>query len=96
MRRVALHGNGWAPAGIPLDGMEQMFGQIKAMAGGLGRDPGALEMVVRANVCLSDEPLGGDRSIFTGSIDQVVQDTVAARSIGATEVLFDVQSSPGI
>lgn len=95
MQRVALHTDGWAAAGIPLDGMEQMFGGIKAMAAEAGRDAAGLEMVVRANVHLSDEPIGDDRFIFTGTVEQIVEDVVASQGIGATEVLFDVQFSPG-
>lgn len=96
MRRVALYGDGWVPTGIPLDGMEQMFGGIKAMAAEAGRDADTLELQVRANVYLSDEPLGDDRFIFSGNIEQVIQDTIAAEGIGATELLFDVQFSPGV
>lgn len=38
------------PAGIPLDGMRQMFAAIQGMASRAGRDPARLERVVRADI----------------------------------------------
>ncbi len=96
MQRAALYSDGWAAAGIPLEGLEQMFGAIKAMAAEAGRRADALELVVRANVYFTDKPIEADRFIFTGTVDQIVEDVVASREIGATEVLFDVQFSPEI
>ncbi len=96
MRRTALHGNGWARAGIPLEVMAQMFGQIKAMAAEAGCDPDAMEMVVRPSQRILDQPLGSDRAQFSGAVEQVVGDLVALQGIGATEVIFDVQFSPTV
>jgi alkanesulfonate monooxygenase SsuD/methylene tetrahydromethanopterin reductase-like flavin-dependent oxidoreductase (luciferase family) len=39
-----------------VDGMKQMFDAVKQMAKDAGRDPAQLEMVVRANVEIGDEP----------------------------------------
>ena len=43
-----------------------MFDGVKHMAEAAGRDPSALQMVVRANLELAEHPLGSDRMIFTG------------------------------
>jgi probable F420-dependent oxidoreductase len=96
LRRVARHADGWNPAGIPAGGMAQMLGAIRKMAEEEGRDPAAIELVVRANVSLSRKPLGEKRHIFTGTPDELREDIAAVRRIGANELFFDVQWSPGV
>jgi alkanesulfonate monooxygenase SsuD/methylene tetrahydromethanopterin reductase-like flavin-dependent oxidoreductase (luciferase family) len=71
LKRVATAADGWNPVAIPPDGMAQMFGSIKQMAQEAGRDPSSLRMVVRANVEITDKPLGKDRMIFTGTLEQI-------------------------
>ena len=59
-----------------------MFEGIKGMAKEAGRDPAALELIVRANVEFSDAPIGNDRADFTGTLEQVAGDVAVARKIG--------------
>jgi probable F420-dependent oxidoreductase len=87
--RVAKLADGWNPTGIPVEGMSQMFSSIKQMAAAAGRDASSLEMIVRANLHITDTPMGKDRPIFSGSLDQIKEDTAACRQIGAHEVHFD-------
>ncbi len=94
LRRAATLANGWLPVGVPPDGMKQMMGAIRSMAKEAGRDPGELEMIVRANIMLTDQPLGDDRWVFTGSAEQVKADILSARDAGAAEVHFDPAFSP--
>ncbi len=54
MKRVAKEADGWFPVGIPVGALAQMFDGIKAMAQEAGRDPAALELIVRANIECSD------------------------------------------
>ncbi len=89
LKRLAKLADGWNPTGIPVDGMAQMFSSIKQMAKEAGRDPSSLEMVVRANLHITEKPIQKDRYIFTGTLDQIKEDTVACRQIGAHEVHFD-------
>jgi len=89
LNRVARLADGWNPTGIPVEGMAQMFSAIKGMAREAGRDPATLEMVVRANLHITDKPLGKERHIFTGSLDQIKEDAAACRQIGASEVHFE-------
>ena len=96
MKRVAKEADGWFPVGIPLSGIAPMFGGIKGMAKEAGRDPATLALIVRGNVEFSDAPLGKDRADFTGSLEQIADDVVATRKLGAAELLFDVQFSPGV
>ena len=66
------------------------------MAQEAGRDPAGLALIVRANVEISDAPLGQGRADFTGTLEQIAQDVAATRKLGAAELLFDVQFSPGV
>jgi probable F420-dependent oxidoreductase len=95
LKRLATMADGWNPVMIPAAGMTQMFDGIKQMAKDAGRDPAALQLIVRANVILSDKPLGTDRALFSGTFDQLKEDLTACRSIGAHEVFFDPTFTPG-
>ena len=94
LKRIATHGDGWNPVAIPADGMKQMWEGVKGMAKEAGRDPNELEMVVRANLGITSEPITLNRFIFTGSLDQIRGDIQACREIGAAEVHFDPVFSP--
>ena len=89
MKRLATMADGWNPVAIPVDGMAQMFGALKQMAKEAGRDPSSLAMVVRANLEITDKPLGKERMIFTGTLDQIKEDVAGCVRIGAHERFFD-------
>ena len=93
LRRVALHADGWNPTGIPLAACPQMFGAIKNMAREAGRDPSRLEMIVRANLQFSAQPLPAGRPDFHGTLDQIRDDIAMARQSGVTELFLDVWSA---
>lgn len=94
LKRVAKYADGWNPAVIPPDGMAQMFQGVKEMAKAEGRDPSALKMVVRANLEVTEKPLGKDRFLFSGSLDQIKEDIQGCRKVGAHELFFDPIFSP--
>ncbi|MBI2150848.1 MAG: LLM class F420-dependent oxidoreductase [Acidobacteria bacterium] len=96
MKRVAKEANGWLPVGVPIGAIAQMFEGIKGMAREAGRDPSTLELIVRANVEISDATIAKDRVDFTGTLGQISDDVAATRKLGAAELLFDVQFSPGV
>lgn len=89
LNRLARLADGWNPVAVPIAGMEQMFGAIQRMAREAGRDPGSIALVVRANLLMSDKPLGSDRMLFSGSAEQIKEDIAGCRGIGAQEVFFD-------
>ena len=95
LKRLATKADGWNPVAIPVDGMAQMFGAIQKMVKEAGRDPSTLKMIVRANLELSEKPLGKDRMIFTGTMEQIKEDVAACERIGAQEVFFDPAFGPG-
>jgi alkanesulfonate monooxygenase SsuD/methylene tetrahydromethanopterin reductase-like flavin-dependent oxidoreductase (luciferase family) len=86
--------DGWNPVGMPVDGMAQMFDGVRKMAKEAGRDPDSLQMVVRANFEVQDKPRGKEGMIFTGTLDQIREDTEGCRKIGAHEVFFDPTFAP--
>jgi probable F420-dependent oxidoreductase len=96
MKRVAERADGWNPAGLPSPRMKAMFDDICAMAQAAGRDPAQLKLVVRANLTVSEAPEGADRGPFVGSFEQICEDISATRDIGAHELFFDPQFSPGL
>ncbi len=94
LKRAATLANGWNPVGIPIEGMAQMMTQLREMAKAAGRDPSALEVIVRANLHITREPLGAERWIFSGSLDQIKTDVDRVRALGANEIFFDPTFSP--
>ena len=89
MKRLAIMADGWNPVAVPVDGMAQMFGALKQMAKEAGRDPSSLAMIVRANLEITAKPLGKERMIFSGTLDQIKQDIAGCGRIGAHELFFD-------
>jgi probable F420-dependent oxidoreductase len=96
MKRVAERADGWNPAVLPIPKMKAMFDGIRAMAQAAGRDPARLKLVVRANLMVAEAPLGAARGPFVGSFEQICDDISATRDIGAHELFFDPQFSPGL
>lgn len=96
LRRVALAADGWMPAGVPIGGMRDMFATIQRMAAEAGRDPQQLQLVVRANVWQTAQPLGDARPIFAGTLDQIRADIAATRDLGAHELLLDAGYTPQV
>ena len=96
MKRVASEANGWFPVGIPLRDIGAIFEGIKGMAKENGRDPAAMELIVRANVEIHDAPVQKDRMDFAGTLEQIAEDVRATAKLGAAEIVLDVQFSPGV
>jgi probable F420-dependent oxidoreductase len=95
LKRLAKHADGWNPVFLPVPVMAEMFNTTKQMAKEAGRDPSAIAMVIHAGVDITEKPLGKDRPIFSGSLEQISDDVKASAQIGAEEVFFDPAFSPG-
>jgi probable F420-dependent oxidoreductase len=92
MDRVARRADGWTPAGLPIAAIAPMFATIRDLAGGYGRDPDALQLVVRANIQLTDQPIERERPSYHGNIEQVAADLQVTRAAGADEIILDLQT----
>jgi probable F420-dependent oxidoreductase len=91
--RIARRADGWLAAGTPGPALKASWDQIREAAAAHGRDADALEMIPRANIELTDAPLGADRQPFQGSMDQVIDDLVGNAEAGADELLIELQPS---
>ncbi len=96
MKRVASEANGWFPVGIPLSDVGPIFEAIKGMAKDFGRDPSALELIVRANIEIHNAPIEKERVDFIGTVAQIAEDVMTTQRLGAAEIVFDVQFCPGV
>jgi probable F420-dependent oxidoreductase len=96
MQRLAREANGWFPVGIPIAAIPQMLDGIRQMAREAGRKPDEIELIVRGHVELSDQAADKGRGDFTGNLEQIAEDIAATRSMGAAELVFDVQFAPEI
>jgi probable F420-dependent oxidoreductase len=88
--RVARRADGWNPAGLPIDMLAPLWGSVRDLAAGYGRDPDILELVVRANLVISDRPIDGERASYCGNVEQVAADVADTRRAGAHEVVLDL------
>jgi probable F420-dependent oxidoreductase len=88
-RRIARVGDGWLPAGLPLETMSAIWSDIRRMTEDEGRDPAAQRLVVRANIRSLEPAAGRDRSLFAGDLSQISDDVRRCRDIGAHEVVVD-------
>ena len=95
LKRLASLADGWNPVFLSVPVMAEMFGSIKQMAKDAGRDPSALRLVVHAVLDITERPLGNDRAIFSGSLEQISEDVRGCAKIGAEEVFFDPAFAPG-
>jgi probable F420-dependent oxidoreductase len=95
LKRLAKLADGWNPVFLPLPVMQEMFANIRQMAKEAGRDPSAIEMVVHACIEITEKPLGKDRPIFSGTLEQISDDVKGCAKIGAEEVFFDPAFAPG-
>jgi probable F420-dependent oxidoreductase len=94
--RVARRADGWQPAGLPVEALGPMFATLRDMTAAHGRDPDALQLVVRANIHLTTAPVDGQRDSYIGDVEQVADDLAATADAGADEVILAVHGDPGL
>ena len=87
---VARRADGWIAEALPIHRFEDLRGSLFDQARSHGRDPADLDVVVRADITHLHHPTTGDRTVFTGDLDQVVGDLVAVSRVGADEVILHV------
>jgi probable F420-dependent oxidoreductase len=90
MDRLARRADGWTPAGLPVEALAPMWATVRDLAAGHGRDPDALQLVVRANISLHDRAVDGERAAYHGSIEQVAEDLAGTEAAGAHEVVLAI------
>jgi probable F420-dependent oxidoreductase len=88
LERVARRADGWITTRLPVAALAPMFRAVRDLAAGHGRDPDALQLVVRASISLVDEPICCERASYAGNLEQVAADLDATRAAGAHEVIL--------
>jgi probable F420-dependent oxidoreductase len=89
-KRIAQVADGWMPSQRPATTVAETWQEIQQLAADAGREPDSLQLVPRANVMLSDQPAGADRRVFTGSLDQVVEDIAAFADLSPTQFTINL------
>jgi probable F420-dependent oxidoreductase len=88
IRRAARFGDAWHPNNAEIDWVRRSgIPAMREAAEEVGRNVPAF--APRMRVHPTTVPLGGDRRIGTGTVDQIVDDVVELLDIGATSVVLD-------
>src|SRR5262249_10279964 len=91
--RVARRADGWMPGGLPLETIQSTSAQIRAAATDYGRDTDRMQLIVRANIYLTDAPIQGERVLYRGSLEQVIEDVLATAATGADEAILHLHDN---
>lgn len=100
MRRAARIGDGWYPIGSnnahlldSLPRLEAGIARLRKMTAAAGRDPAAVGVIYRVKrYAFEAAPAtDGNRRLFSGTIDNVLQDIQALRRLGVIAMDFDFE-----
>ncbi|MBA8963546.1 LLM class F420-dependent oxidoreductase [Rhodococcus opacus] len=93
IERIASRADGWLSIPFGSKGFQEIestWNKIRERAVELGRSAEHLEHIVCANMTLTSELAGAERTPFVGTIDQIVEDVVAASEVGVDELIIDL------
>ena len=98
LRRAGRIADGWISGSRQnLDEVADAITTIRAAAEEAGRDPAALQMVVRGVLQLGDDVHDdGERRQLTGTAEQIRDDLGRLHEAGVTEVFLDLNFSPRV
>ncbi len=89
IERAARLADGLNPVLFAWEPFEQIVSSFRSAAHAAGRDPTALQVVVRANVT-PEQPAGDPRAPLTGPLAKVADDLARLRGLGVNHVFFDM------
>ena len=97
LRRAGRLADGWiCSSRHDLTDLARHVATVRAGAKEAGRDPDAVQVLVRVVPELVDEDPGPGRAPFHGTREQLLDDLVAVGEQGATEVFLDLNLSPHV
>ena len=97
LRRAGRLAQGWiCSSRQDLTNLGASIETVRDGAREAGRDPEAVQIVVRGVVDLVDDPPGKQRRPLQGTREQVLDDLAALRAQGVTEVFLDLNLSPRV
>jgi alkanesulfonate monooxygenase SsuD/methylene tetrahydromethanopterin reductase-like flavin-dependent oxidoreductase (luciferase family) len=88
LERIARRADGWLAHGVPVAVVAPMWAALRDVAAARGRDPDTLDLVVRADITVTDRPIDGARPLYAGTVEQVAADLVDTRRAGAHEIVL--------
>ena len=101
LRRTVTHGDAWYPVGsnpqFPLNTTtrySQALERLYSIADEHNRDPASIQLAYWAHWSNDGEPIilsDGQRHLFTGSADQIVEDIGVFRELGVQHLFFNFQ-----
>ena len=95
LRRAGRLAQGWiSGTGQDLRELAEKVEHVRAGAAEVGKDPDAVQILVRGVVDLMAEEPTEPRRPLQGTREQIVEDLVDLRGQGVTEVFFDLNFSP--
>jgi probable F420-dependent oxidoreductase len=92
VRRAARIADGLNPMVFSKEMLLGLTAAFHTAVADAGRDPGSVTVTARANVPITDEPLGEDRPFLGGSPRQIADDLAELSGTGVDHVLFDNQA----
>ena len=96
LKRAGRISDGWISSSrADLTRINESVDTIRSAAEEAGRDPAALQMIVRGLVRLGDEE-GKDRAPLTGSLEQIQDDFADLAGKGIDEVFIDLNFHPSV
>jgi alkanesulfonate monooxygenase SsuD/methylene tetrahydromethanopterin reductase-like flavin-dependent oxidoreductase (luciferase family) len=97
LRRAGRLAQGWiCSSGQDLATIGAAIAIVRDGAREAGREPEAVQIVVRGVVDLVDDDPGAERRALQGTREQVLDDLAALRARGVTEVFLDLNLSPRV
>ncbi len=99
IRRAAELGNGWHPVGAipaaPLEPeeLDQNMVTLRRFAERAGRDPGEIDVAMKAPLYDPALSSGESRRRFSGDPEQVAHDVQTYADTGVSQIIFDIRSA---
>jgi probable F420-dependent oxidoreductase len=95
--RAGRLADGFTGCCAPVDALISMMNAVKDAALARGRDPDALQWVMRCLVTRTDAPVeDAGRPVAVGTWEQIRDDTKKLADAGVTETFFDVSFQPDV
>jgi probable F420-dependent oxidoreductase len=95
LRRAATLCDGYTGGNIPLAELTATVARVRDAAVAAGRDPARFPIVCRGSFNLMPEPLGPDRRVLWGSVNQVRDDLARYAAAGVSQVFLEPNFQPG-
>ncbi len=100
VKHIAENADGWiADGGLRPDVVAAIWSSMQKRAVGVNRNVGAMQLLVQANISVTQKPVEGERRVLSGSLDQIVEDFADYARVGVNEIILNAQldeSMPGV